>query len=146
MTLTIKCVALTNSNCLTIALGLENLCYHVHAVSTDKNCFHYTYWIFLTPLNLLMCENRDKFKLEVSDLKVWNLKVSPLFELFLLASGCLSLTQESVYGQQLQWFLNAFFVVVVFLNGAFVRAGEVSMKEYLSFVLGECYCINDLLV
>lgn len=70
MTLTIKCVALTNSNCLTIALGLENLCYHVHAVSTDKNCFHYTYWIFLTPLNLLMCENRDKFKLEVSDLKV----------------------------------------------------------------------------
>lgn len=63
-----------------------------------------------------------------------------------MASGCLSLTQESVYGQQLQWFLNAFFVVVVFLNGAFVRAGEVSMKEYLSFVLGECYCINDLLV
>lgn len=65
MTLTIKCVTLTNSNCLTIALGLENIRYHVHAVSTDINCFYYTSWIFLTPLNLLMCENIDKFKLEI---------------------------------------------------------------------------------
>lgn len=144
MPLTIKCVALTNSNCLTIALGLENICYHVHAVSTDRDCFHYTYWIFLTPLNLLMCENIDKFRLEVSNLEVWNLKVSPLFELFLSASGCLSLTQESVYVQHLQWSLKCFFWGF-FLNDVFVRAGEVSMKEYLSFVLGECYCIIYLL-
>jgi len=70
MTLTVECVALTKSNCLTIAVGLENICYHVHAVSTDRGCFHYAYWIVLTPLDLLMCENTDKFKPEVSDWKV----------------------------------------------------------------------------
>lgn len=163
MTLTIKCVVLTNSNCLSITLGLGNICYRVRAVSTDRDCFHYTYWIFLTPLKLLMCENIDKFKLEVWNLKVLNLKVSSLFELLLLARGCLSLTQESVYVQyvqHLQWsfkcwvvFLFSFvfsfcFVVclllllllLLFLNAVFVRAGGVSMKEYLSFVFGECYC------
>lgn len=65
MTQTIKCVVLTNSNCLTIALGLENIRYHVHAVSTDRDCFRYMYWIFLTPLNLLMCENIDKFNVQI---------------------------------------------------------------------------------
>lgn len=65
MTQTIKCVVLTNSDCLTIALGLENIRYHVHAVSTDRDCFCYMYWIFLTPLNLLMCENIDKFNVQI---------------------------------------------------------------------------------
>lgn len=116
MTLTIKCLVLTNSNCLTIALGLGNIRYRVRAVSTDRDCFHYTYWIFLTPLNLLMCENIDKFKLEVWNLKVLNLKVS-LFEFLLLARGCLSLTQESVhiqYVQHLQWSFKCWVVFFVF--------------------------------
>lgn len=108
MTPTIKWVVLTNSNCLTIALGLENIRYHVHALSADRDCFHYTYWIILTPLNLLMFQNIDKFQLEV-----WNLKVSSLLELLLLASGCLSLTEESVYVQyvqHLQWSLECWVV------------------------------------
>lgn len=115
MTLTIKCVVLTNSNCLTIALGLGNIRYRVRAVSTDRDCFHYTYWIFLTPLKLLMCENIDKFKLEVWNLKVLNLKVSSLFELLLLARECLSLTQESVYVQYVQHLQCSFECWVAFL-------------------------------
>lgn len=34
------------------------------------------------------------------------------------------------------------FLLLLFLNAVFVRAGGVSMKEYLSFVFGECYCHN----
>lgn len=48
--------------------------YRVHAVSTDRDCFPCMCWVFLTPPNLLMCENRDKFQLEASGLKVWNLE------------------------------------------------------------------------
>lgn len=73
------------------------------------------------------------------------MKVSSLFELLLLATGYLSLTQESVYVQyvqHLQWSLECWVDFFFFLNATFVRAGGVSMKEYLSFVFGECYCHN----
>jgi len=52
----------------------KTLRYRVRAVSTDRDCFPCTCWVFLTPPNLLMCENRDKFQLEASSLKVWNLE------------------------------------------------------------------------
>lgn len=38
--------------------------------------------------------------------------------------------------------LFAFLLLLLFLNAVFVRAGGASMKEYLSFVFGECYCHN----